>query len=101
MEQYFNNAYSMNYDPKRNIFEAGFLTPEEQELALKVEIVYLNIKMRSQKLHHATDVFTIIKATNINLETTSIKENQKTIENNKHKKMNLSGTIFFLFKILY
>ena len=79
MDKYFENAYAIKYDIKKNILEAGFKTPEEQEKALEIEVIYNQNKLRTQKLHHLTDVFTVIKATNVNVQT-DINETKKLIK---------------------
>lgn len=79
MDKYFQNAYSMKFELKKNILEAGFITPEEQDKALDLEVIYNNKKLRTQKLHHLTDIFTAIKATNVNVQT-NINDTKKLIK---------------------
>lgn len=64
---YYSNAYAMNYIFKKNLLEVGFKTREEQSEAINKEIIFNGSKLYIQKLHHITDVITVIKATNVNL----------------------------------
>lgn len=78
MKEHFSHAYAMNYNHKKNLLEVGFNSKNEQTEAENKEIVLYNKKLYIQKLHHITDIYTVIKATNVNLKPT-IKETKELI----------------------
>ena len=84
MKKYFKHAYGMNYLFKKQLLEVGFITQEEQIAAENTEIIYNNKKLQIQKLHHIADIFTVIRATNINIQP-KIKDTKQIIKDKLEK----------------
>lgn len=84
MKKHFDNANKMNYIQKKSLLEVGFKSQEEQ-LEAKTKIITIDGKqLRIERLNHISDIYTVIKATNVNLMDT-VEETKETIFNELNK----------------